>query len=178
MIKLNLISPEQKETLHYESIYLSIRKVAWLIIIFSVIISTIILSARIMLEDNYTTLLLETTLVTQRNQEIDSEITKINTSLKGLSSIQKDFIKWSNFLVDFTKVIPPNISISSLIINKELKSLNLVGLADTRDDFLELEKSLNQLPYLINISRPITNLLGRKNVDFQFSANIDFKKLP
>ncbi|MFH1112120.1 MAG: hypothetical protein V1712_03590 [Patescibacteria group bacterium] len=178
MIKLNLISPEQKKSLHYEFIYLAIRSVIWLVLIFIIIISAIFLSSRIMLEDNYSTLVFETTLVNQRNQGIDSEIAQINAALKELSSVQKDFIKWSAFLVNFTQAIPSNITISSLAIEKETKSLNLTGVALTRDDFLKLEKNLYQLPYLTNVSRPITNLLLKKNVEFQFTATINYDKLP
>ncbi|MFA4936710.1 MAG: hypothetical protein WC575_00235 [Patescibacteria group bacterium] len=178
MIKLNLISPEQKESLHFEFIYLSIRKVAWLIIIFSIIITAMIVSARIMLEDNYSTLVFETTLVTQRNQGIDSEIAKINSTLRELSAIQKNFVKWSSFFVNFTNAVPPNISISSLTIDKELKTLSLVGVATTRDDFIKLENNLNQLLYLSKVSRPLTNLLDKTNVNFQFSAVINFDQLP
>ena len=83
MIKLNLVSPEQKKYLHFEFIYLSLRGVISLVLIFSLIVSAMFISARLMLEDHYGTLIAETTLVNQRNFGIDNEITQINESLKN-----------------------------------------------------------------------------------------------
>ena len=178
MIKLNLVSPEQKKYLHFEFIYLSLRGVISLVLIFSLIVSAMFISARLMLEDHYGTLIAETTLVNQRNFGIDNEITQINESLKNISEIQRDFVKWSDLFVDFTTSVPSGVSISSLSLDKNLQSLNLNGTAKNRDDFLKLQENLKKLAYLSDVNSPITNLLLRENLEFQFTAKINISKLP
>ncbi len=174
MISLNLISPEQKKDLRYEYIYLSLRILVWIILSVSVILSVIFMSARILLEDNYATVLQQLTIVNQKNLDLDQEINTINTSLKQVANIQKNFIKWSDFLIELTGAISANITLSSLTIEKQDATLNLSGQAVTREDFLKLKTSLESLPYLSEINSPITNLLVKKNVKFQLTAKINF----
>lgn len=161
-----------------ELIYLSLRAVIWLVLIFTLVMAATFLSARIMLEENNATLITESTLVTQRNLSIDREVATINSSLKEIASIQKDFVKWSAFLVNFTAIIPPNVTINSLALEKGAQSLTLQGTAATRDEFLLLKNNLEQLPYLSEVNSPITNLLLKQNLDFQFTAKINFDLLP
>lgn len=178
MIKLNLVSPEQKKYLHYEFIYLSLRGVITMILIFTIIVSAMFISARLMLEDHYASLLAQTTLVNQRSFGIDNEITQINESLKNISEIQRGFVKWSNLVIDFTRAVPSGVSISSLSLDKNLQSLSLNGTATTRDNFLKFQENLKKLTYLNEVNNPIINLLLRENLDFQFTAQINLNKLP
>lgn len=178
MIKLNLISPEQKKYLHYEFIYLSLRGAISLILIFTVIVSAMFVSARLMLEDNHATLIAQTTLVNQRDFGIDNEISQINESLKNISEIQRGFVKWSSLLIDFTQAVPAGVTINSLSLDKNLQSLSLNGTAKTRDDFLKLQDNLKKLAYLSDVNSPFTNLLLRENLEFQFNAKINLNLLP
>lgn len=176
-ITLNLLSPAQKELLRYERAYLQIRTAMWLILIFSMIISALLLVARLMLLDNYTTVLTATTLVNEKNKSIDREIANLNKNLKEVEAIQADFIKWSNVIINLNKAIPDNVEITYLNLEQKNKTFNLHGKARRRDDLLILKSNLETLPYFEEISSPLTNLLLKENVPFEFSGKIKLENL-
>ena len=176
-ITLNLLSPTQKEYLRYERAYLQIRTVMWLMLTFTVIISGLLLVARLMLQDNYATVLTTTTLVNDKNKSIDRDIASLNKSLKEAESIQANFIKWSKIIIDINKVIPDNVEISYLNLEQKTRLFNLNGKALKRDDFLTLKTNLETLPYFEELSSPLTNLLLREDVNFEFTGKIKKESL-
>jgi len=176
-IALNLLSPTQKEYLRYERAYLQIRTVMWLMLTFTVIISGLLLVARLMLQDNYATVLTTTTLVNDKNKSIDRDIGSLNKSLKEAESIQADFIKWSKIIIDINKAIPDNVELSYLNLEQKTRLFNLNGKALNRDDFLALKANLEALSYFEELSSPLTNLLLREDVNFEFTGKIKKESL-
>ncbi|KKS84056.1 MAG: hypothetical protein UV57_C0002G0017 [Parcubacteria group bacterium GW2011_GWD2_43_10] len=176
-IALNLLSPTQKEYLRYERAYLQIRTVMWLMLTFTVIISGLLLVARLMLQDNYATVLTTTTLVNDKNKSIDRDIGSLNKSLKEVESIQADFIKWSKIIIDINKAIPDNVELSYLNLEQKTRLFNLNGKALNRDDFLALKANLEALSYFEELSSPLTNLLLREDVNFEFTGKIKKESL-
>ncbi len=176
-ISLNLLSPQQKEYLKYERAYFYVRTVMWLMIIFTITISSLLLIARLMLQDNYATVLTTTAMVNNKNTVIDHEIANLNKTLMEMEKIQSDFIKWSNIIIDINSVIPENIEVTYLNLEQKNRLFNLHGKALRREDFLNLKSALEKLPYLEELSSPLTNLLLRENVSFEFSGKINFKKV-
>ncbi len=172
MINLNLISPSQKEYLRYEYLYLYVRTVTVLLLTCTVIISGLFLAARLLLQDSFASVLTATTAVNDRNRTTDREIAELNKDLKEAQKIQNDFTKWSSLLTDLNRAIPPRIQITYLNVEKKTRLFNLNGTAATRDDFLKLKENLSNISYLEELSSPLTNLLARENVSFQFSAKL------
>lgn len=176
-ITLNLLSPSQKEYLRYEHAYFYIRTVMWLMLTFTVIISGLLLVARLMLQDNYATVLTTTTLVNEKNRSIDRDIANFNKNLKDVGVIQSDFVKWSNIIININAAIPENIEITYLNLEQKTRLFNLHGKALRREDFLTLKSNLEALPYFEELSSPLTNLLLRENVTFEFTGKINSNNL-
>lgn len=176
-ITLNLLSPSQKEYLRYEHAYVHVRTVMWLMLAFSIIISSLLLAARLMLQDNYATVLTTTTLVNEKNRTLDHEISEFNKSLKEVEAIQAHFVKWSTIVLEINRAIPPNVEITYLNLEQNTRLFNLSGKALTREDFLALKANLAALPYFEELSSPLTNLLLKKNVTFEFSGKIKTSEL-
>src|SRR3989338_9917028 len=176
-ITLNLLSPSQKEYLRYEHAYIYMRTVMWLMLTFTVIISGLLLVARLMLQDNYATVLTTTTLVNDKNKSIDRDIGSLNKSLKEAESIQADFIKCSKIIININNSIPDNVELSYLNLEQKTRLFNLNGKALNRDDFLALKANLEALSYFEELSSPLTNLLLREDVNFEFSGKIKKESL-
>lgn len=174
---LNLLSPTQKEYLRYEQAYLHVRTVMWLMVIFTVIVSALLLVARLMLQDNYATVLTTTTLVNEKNRAVDKDIAELNKNLKAVEGIQADFVKWSTIVLDINNAIPENIEVTFINLEQKTRVFNLHGKALKRDDFLILKQSLETLPYFEELSSPLTNLLLKENVTFEFSGKIRAESL-
>lgn len=173
MIKLNLLPPAQQDYLHYERIYLYCRRVALLFLTFTVFISGILLGARLLLQDNFSAVLTSNNNLNGHDYGIEQQISNINRDLRNVQTIQANFVKWSELMVDLSRVVPPNVQLSYLDLEQNNHTFNLTGLAAARDDYLKLQANLEQLPYLKNVSSPLTNLLQRTNVNFQFTGTFN-----
>lgn len=177
MIKLNLLSPPQKEYLRYEHIYLRVRAVLFLVLAFTAVASAVLLGARLLLQDNLADLLTASTIVSNHDRPIDRDITTINNNLRDVQHIQKGFVKWSQVLVAITAAVPTNVQVSYLNLELGTSTFELNGLARRREDFLALLDNLRRLPQIEALSSPPGNLVNRDNVSFQLTAKLKTEAL-
>lgn len=172
MIKLNLLPPHQRDYLKYERTYLYLRTVVFMILTFTIITSTFVLGAKLILQDNFSELLASSTRLNDKNQTVDRQVAQLNHTLQGAERIQADFIKWSNVIIGLTAAIPGNVQLSYLNVDRSTKVLTLSGLAQRREDYLELEANLKMLPYLELPETPLANILQRTDVKFDIRATL------
>jgi Tfp pilus assembly protein PilN len=171
-IRLNLLSPDQREYLHFEYVYLHVRSITFLLLTFTIITTGLLLAARIMLQDNYASVLTATTAVNDKNHTLDKDIVDLNKNLQDVQRIQDDFVKWSSILIDVNRAIPENIELTSLVMEKSTRIFTMSGRAQTRDNFLKLKANLEALPYFDELKSPLTNLLLKEDVQFEFTGKI------
>jgi Tfp pilus assembly protein PilN len=178
MISLNLLPPLQKANLRYDHTYLYLRSMVLVTLVATAIISGLLLSARLLLQDHYATLLTGSNLVNERNRGIDREINDLNQKLKQVETIQSDFVKWSSVLLGLSQTIPSGVQVSYLNIEKGSRTFNLSGLAQTRDNYLQLKANLTALPYLEQVSTPFSSILRPTDVKFDLTAQLKLQELP
>lgn len=174
-INLNLLPPEQKECLRLTQTFNYVKILTFIFLSFTVVASGLLLGARLILQDNLGDILASSTNVNDRNLTIDREILKLNKSVEDINKIQSSYTKWSSLLGQLMKSIPANIEINYLSFEKKTGTFILSGRAKQRQDFLNLKSTLEQTTYLEKVTSPITNLLTKTNVEFQFTGKL---KLP
>ncbi len=171
-IRLNLLSPDQREYLKFEYVYMHVRTVTFLLLTFTIISTGLLIAARLMLQDNYATVLTATTMVNDKNQTLDKDITELNKNLQDVKKIQDDFVKWSDIIIQLNRTIPERVELNSLVLEKNTRLFSMSGRAQKRDDFLLLKANLEKLPYLEELQSPLTNLLLKEDVQFEFTGKI------
>jgi len=175
-ISLNLLPAEQKKYIEVMFNYKYLRIITFLILTFAVIAAGVVLSSRLLLQDNLNDLLTSSLAITQKNTNLDQQITQLNAELKNISTIQNDFVKWSTVTASILATIPLNIELNYFNIEKQSGRFDLNGRARERTDYLKLSENLSQLTYLEKLNSPLTNLLLRQNVDFQLNGHINLNK--
>jgi len=174
MINLNLLPPTQKDYLRHEHIYLYLRSVIFLILTFSLVISAMLLGARLLLQDHFIALVTSSNEVNDHNGPIDHDIESLNQNLAKIKSIQTDFVKWSSILTTFARTIPPGVQITYLDLERSTLTFSLSGVAATRDSYLQLKDNLEALPYFEHpIEAPFSSILQRENVKFDFNGKLN-----
>lgn len=176
MIKLNLLPPTQQDYLKNERLYLYFRRVAFVFFVFTILITGTLLAARILLQDNYASIITSSQRVNDHNYVITEQIDKLNQNLQAIEKIQNNFVKWSTIIVDLSRAIPPNAQLTYLDMEKGNGTFSLTGIAATRDDYLKLQSNLQKLPYIKELTSPLTNLLERTNVKFQFDGKLSLNQ--
>lgn len=177
MISLNLLSPEKKKKLKEKEIFYLLKNVAFLVAIFLFFNAGILLATKFYLEDKLRTITQDVDQATAvlpnaQGAPINTTIQEINGKIDYLTTIQQDYIKWSAYLADLTALIPQNIKLSGIRLNKENNEIEITGRAVSRNDFLSLKSNLDGSKILNDIISPISNLIKKENVDFTITASL------
>ena len=86
--------------------------------------------------------------------------------------IQNNTISWSDFIEIISNNITQGIHISQISTNQKTNTFTLSGQADTRQDLLNLKKSLEKLNLFGEINIPIDILLQKENIAFSIQTKI------
>jgi len=175
MITINLLSPQQKKDLDAKRIFIIIKKLIMLFLLFASIVAVILISARYILEQQLTSLLTQNATQIQASREINEQIIIVNRKIKNAEKIQTDFVKWSNLLIWLSDQTPEDITYNSIKISYADTILNIKGIAKNRQDLVKFKEKLEESEMLSNVSLPLHNLLAKEDNVFDIEAEINLK---
>lgn len=171
MLSLNLLSMEQKKEIRWRRINSLLKQVTFILLVLSIILSILLIGAKRILKNNFEQ-------VVQKDNNIfgfNLEINKINESATFLDQIQKDYINWSEVLVELSLKTPNSIQLTAAQIDKEENNITINGWAAQRDDFLKFKDNLNQSSLFKNIDFPIQNIAEKEDVSFTIKAELNME---
>lgn len=177
MITINLLSPSQKSELKIKRVYIAIKELIILILLFTLIIAILLLTSKYILDNSLARLIERNAYSIQENRDVVNKINIINSKIEIIGKIQKDFKKWSEFFVMFTNLTPNNISYDSVKIKYDDASIEIRGVAKNRDDLTKLKDNMTNSEVFENINLPLKNLLAKENNDFIITAKINMDKV-
>lgn len=172
MLVLNLISEEFKKEIKLKHFYKLIKNINYALVTIVIIATIILLTAKIILKNNFIKVVEQTTLVAKNNQGHNNRTQKINSKLKFVSAIQSDFVVWSKMIEDLSTITPANVSIDLVKLDLTNKDIKLRGIAKQRSGLLELKNNLEKSDTYVNTELPIKNLLEKENINFEINAKL------
>jgi Tfp pilus assembly protein PilN len=175
MITLNLIPPTAKRNLKLTQVYKIIKDLIIFILFLTIFVAIILLLIKMALQNNFNKVVTESTLTTKYANIFNKDVKKFNEYLSAVDKIQQDYIPWSKFLVNLTKLIPENINIKNLDIDSN--KISITGWAKSRDELLLFKNNLENSELFNGVNIPLENLLQKDNVDFNIKASIKLDKL-
>lgn len=175
MITLNLLPPAKKQELRLTQLYIAVKNLIILILFLTIITAIALLLTKMTLQNYFNKIVSETTLTTKYANIFNKDIREFNQQIKAVEKIQKDYIPWTKFFINFNKLIPDNIGIDNLSLNGN--QILITGLAKNRDDFLKLKDNLKNSDLFSEVVIPLENLLKKENVDFNIKTNINLDEL-
>lgn len=179
MITINLLSPKKKLILERQRIYLIIKNIVAIILIFASSASIILTIAKTILEKNFKEITNQVNLIAKDSQSLNQNIKIFNNNLELIDKIQKEFLPYSQILTELNQIIPPGIVIDSLNLEKNKSTNGLLikikGRAELRENFLEFKNKLEAKSQFSQIEYPIANLLEKENVNFELSFNLNYE---
>ena len=117
MTNLNLIPPAYKDRMRLQRAYSIFKTLLSEITLYTIFLAISLLLARYVLETNFERIVGETTLVTTVNRETERKIADLNKQISLSRKIQRDEIAWPDFFVSFAKLVPTDVTISSMKLN-------------------------------------------------------------
>lgn len=177
MLRLNLVSKELRQEIKLRHVYEVLIRAKYYMIVMVVFVTVMILSAKIILQNNYSRIVEETSLVSGGDQIYNSKIREINAKFTSVEEIQNDFITWSRLLEEIDNQANDDIVFSSIKINKDKQKVGLRGVAKYRDSLLSLKDGLDNSNIFLEIDFPIENILEKENINFKIEVSLDIKKI-
>jgi len=177
MITLNLISPEQKKELGLRQFYILIKNLTIVFLLFTIILSIILLIAKMIIQNNFNKIVNDYSLTTRYGRIINSELENFDKQLNFIVNIQNEYIPWTNFITSFINSVPAEINLYGITLEKTNSQMKINGFAQNRDDLLRFKSNLENLSLLSEINVPLENLLKKEKIEFEIEAKINLEEL-
>ena len=105
-------------------------------------------------------------------------LTSFNAEISQAAKINQSLFSFPSVLEEIMDITPKEISIYSYSFSDGLLSLNLFGMADTRDDLLLFGEALESLPFVSGLDAPLSNYDEKEDISFSLVLTFNFSALP
>jgi len=172
MLKLNLLSPEKKEQVVHQTVFISIQFfISWALIAICVA-GMILLITKLIMQNSFNQAVSQNSLVTKEYGELNQSVYSLNKRIDFLAKIQSQFIVWSPKISPLTNMVPSGIELYAINITHPTKDIQITGNVETRDVLLEFKRQIEESSMLKDIVLPIESLLESTDVDFKITAKL------
>ncbi len=177
MLELNLLPPQEKKEAELANLTrlvtsLSIWFLAFLIIFTLLLASTFFYLSILLRAQNRLIEIRQSDPKAQRLVEIEKKIKQANSRLSQIHLKQKDLILWVPLLEEMAELTPGRIYLTSFSYQLAENQIYLSGWANTRDNLLTFQDSLEESPFFVEVEAPLSNLLKKSDIDFNFTLHL------
>lgn len=171
-INLNLLPPIKKSRLEYVLNFLMTKDILEVIIIVFATLAITLIWSWMVLENQYSDLVSSAVLVNRGSYSYNQDIKAVNDTVKQIINISQEYYVISPKLIELISILPPDIKINSVQIDRINKNLTLSGTAKTREGLLNFQSKLQSIPWLNRIETPASQLFQKENINFQFTSGL------
>lgn len=170
MVNLNLLSPEKRKALAKTLSYLTMERMALSLVAMLAATSGVLFLARTVVHGNLQAITAHREETAREYASINKEIREVNAALGAIRGLERESFPWTTALAELFNLVPDNVTLRSLTVDRDGGSVILRGQAQTRDALLQFRERLTATPLLKNVSIPVSSLTIRENVDFEIRA--------
>ncbi len=197
MIKINLLSPWDKENLKWEKINnLVAQNIVAILFVETAFVAVFFFSAEYLKVEQSS---VSSQIASIEDQVGIKEVKKMEADLAGykeelntISNIQKEHLNWTLLFENISNLVPEGVRLQSVSsqaeavnddknktknINSNRFRIELAGKAKTRDDLLALEKNLKSSEMFSDLEYNDSNYVNAVDVDFKYIFYINKDKL-
>lgn len=109
----------------------------------------------------------------EKNQEIEQKVNTINKMFINIDKIQKGRTSWSEIMVELTLIVPSEVKLYKVEMDKLENKVVITGFAQSRDDLLRFEESLKNFDYLGSVDLPSDFLIEPRDIPFELNATLN-----
>ncbi len=172
MIALNLLSPEQKNTLLARVIYAMIERLMIFFVALTLSLAIVLLLVKISLTQVLTVAISRQVLSSQY-VGVNNETKRLNNIAIQVAKLQSAIVPIDSLIEDVASRTPPGITLDSLNYDVKSNAMGLSGRADTRGHLLDYEEALRGSPFVKSLDSPISNLFQKTDISFTLQAITD-----
>lgn len=121
---------------------------------------------------------IENTLYGTRYQEIQSALTLFNNEINALSKVDQALFSVPDTFTQLLENTPVGIHFTSYSFDDSTLTIEITGIAETREELLNLEKQLKEVTFVENLIAPLSNYDEKVDVSFSIQLELSFSELP
>ena len=174
---MNLLPPPYKSELGFEAWRPFLRSWALSYTFVGLVASALLLPSYFFL--SFEQAEIERNLETQQKSRLvrnvtegEKQIRAVNETLARIVSFEKEGTKFAPLFEKIIATAQSGISLGSFRYDREHLTIELSGIAATRDGYLAFVETLKGVPQITNVDPPESNLLLETNVAFTIKATL------
>jgi Tfp pilus assembly protein PilN len=171
---INLLPPNQLKDNRLELISLQLRNfwiwvsISLLILFGLTFIVQILLNNEIESTDNQI-VILSSSLQSADNQKLEDQVIALNRDIKNIESLSTEHYYWSKALVELGNIIPAELTIDALALERKTGEVKIRGVGETRTAVLNFWTNLNKSEMFDDVNFPLANLESARETSFSFA---------
>lgn len=175
---VNLLPPEEQKQLKLQELNRELLSFAfWLGLSFLVFIA-LLYAGRVFLRSELAAttqqVAAETTALTDLQEAgLPAEVEKFNLNLANFRTLTAKHETLAPVLLELAQLLPPDLTLSSLSLERKSRKVEIAGRAGSRKSVLILRRNLLTSPSFSNVNFPLSNL--EKATDLPFSYRFYLK---
>jgi len=179
---INLLPPAEQQLVKVEETSGLIKDFGIWLAIALVVLSLFLFATKIFLnerlDDSRQQLATETeTLTRLQATEARKEVEMLNADLQNLKVLESQAEKWSAALIELARLLPADMTVDSLSIDRKTLRVEASGHAASRSSVLGLRAGLIESEFFSNVNFPLDNLEKSRNLPWKYRFQLNRDKL-
>lgn len=166
-IYLNLLSPEKKQALKTAFAMSFVQSLTLYVAVVIIFIAGTLLSLQFILQGVVTEIREYSTASFEEYESMTRQMREINDFIRRTDRIHNRYIDWSAVLDTLSHTAPEGVRFEAISVAAD-NTIRVEGTAALRDDVLLMKQRLEELPQFTQVSSPLSNILQRENLKFEF----------
>lgn len=108
---------------------------------------------------------------------LQQQVLQLNQNIRELKNVRGQQHKWSEVLLELSRVIPSDVQINSVLITRATGEVIIVGRAQNRDVVIETWSQLKKSPMFADVNFPLPNLEQPINGNFTYTFFINLENI-
>ena len=171
-INFNLLSAEKKSRLGYIINFLLIKNILELIIIVGSILAAALIWSWLFLENNFANLAASAAAINREYYTYGQDVKAINNLTRAVILASRNFTPITPKIKDLISVLPNDIKLSAVQVDRRAQTLSISGTALTRSALIRYQDVLNKIPWITRVEMPASQLFQKENINFEFKAQL------
>ena len=173
MLTLNLVAPSSKKEIKLKRIFYVLKTMTNTLTVLTILLAITLLCGLFILRYHFQHSVIGSNINFENKIDYDGQIKNINHSLTTISDIQDNYYNFSMLLDEIMRLVPDNVILTSIKINKAGLNIIFNGRALNRDQLLIFKEGLEDSESFTDIVLPISNILKKDNIDFEITATLN-----
>jgi Tfp pilus assembly protein PilN len=111
-------------------------------------------------------------IVNRETPPINREIQELNRLTRNTNLSSQDYAQLSPILFDLISILPNNIKLVAVDIDRQRNSISFSGTASTRDALINFQKIISEVSWLNGASAPTSQLFQKENISFEIRGTL------